>query len=144
MRWPFFPFKVTILGSKKDTSFWRHPPYIAFDIVLDMCFCCFHAVLACPILKHIRLKFIRFTLDFSTTGFTLAQKNHFRSAYMKRQRHTSLTKQWRNIWKTICQKEHVIRKIPKETHMEKDCVFGLNCWKHSLVKEKQSLKQDSF
>ena len=35
-------------------------------------------------------------------------------------------------------------KIPKETNMEKDCVFSLNCWKYSLVKEKQSLKQDSF
>ena len=43
----FFPFKVTILGSKKDTSFWdiQICPYI----VLDMCFCCFHAVLACLI-----------------------------------------------------------------------------------------------
>ena len=96
----FFPFNVTILGSKKDTSCWNTP--ICSYIVLDMWFCCFHAVLACPILN---ISGWNLQIHFSTKGFTLAQKNHFRPAYIKRKRHTSLTKRWKNIWKTICQKD---------------------------------------
>ena len=54
MRWPFFPFNVTILGSKKDTSCWDIPicSYCFGDVFLLLP-CC----VGLPHLKHIRLKF---------------------------------------------------------------------------------------
>ena len=81
--------------------------------------------------------------------FTLAQKaslwhkNHFRPAYIKRNDIHHSQNNEETFEKTICPKT-CNSKIPKETNMEKDWVFCLNCWKYSLTKEKQSLKQDNF
>ena len=138
MRWPFFPFNVTILGSKKDTSCWDIP--ICSYIVLDMWFCCFHAVLACPILN---ISGWNLQIHFSTKGFTLAQKITS-DPHISKESDIHHSQNNEETFEKLFAKKTCNSKIPKETNMEKDCVFGLNCWKYSLVKEKQSLKQDSF
>ena len=40
-------------------------------------------------------------------------------------------------------KQNMYFQIPKGNKYGKNCVFSFNCWKYSLVKEKQSLEQDS-
>ena len=132
----FFRFNVTILGSKKDTSCWDIP--ICSYIVLDMCFVASMLCWLAPSKTDWNLQ-----IHFSTKGFTLAQKITS-DPHISKESDIHHSQNNEETFKKIFAKKTCNSKIPKETNMEKDCVFSLNCWKYSLVKEKQSLKQDSF
>ena len=134
----FFPFNVTILGSKKDTSCWNTP--ICSDIVLDMWFCCFHAVLACPI-KNISGWNLQ--IHFSTKGFTLAQKITW-DPHISKESDIHHSQNNEDTFEKLFAKKTCNSKNPKETNMEKDCVFSLNCWKYSLVKENKVSNKTVF
>ena len=134
----FFPFNVTILGSKKDTSCWNTP--ICSYIVLDMWFCCFHAVLACPILN---ISGWNLQIHFSTKGFTLAQKITS-DPHISKESDIHHSQNNEETFEKLFAKKTCNSKNPKETNMEKNCVFGLNCWKYSLVEKNKVSNKTVF
>ena len=109
----FFPFNVTILGSKKDTSCWNTP--ICSYIVLDMWFCCFHAVLACPILN---ISGWNLQIHFSTKGFTLAQKITS-DPHISKESDIHHSQNNEETFEKLFAKKTCNSKNPKETNMEK-------------------------
>ena len=82
-------------------------------------------------------------IHFSTKGFTLAQKITS-DPHISKESDIHHSQNNEETFEKLFAKKTCNSKNPKETNMEKHSVFGLNCWKYSLVKKNKVSNKTVF